>query len=65
MDVLVCSVQSCSNNGTQQELVFPSPEHETVDEDSALPLQDPDELPDMLLLYRGFKNPSWLKPYKP
>lgn len=42
---------SFSDKTVQQELVFPSPEHETVSEDSALLLHDPEELPDIRLIY--------------
>lgn len=50
------SLQSWSRKGTQHGLVFPSPEHEAIDEESALPLDDGKELPDILVPCRNTTN---------
>jgi hypothetical protein len=49
----VCSLQSWSRKGAQHGLVFPSPKHEAIDEESALPLEDAKELPDIVLPCRN------------
>ena len=47
---LKCSSHLWSRKGTQHGLVFPSPEQEVVDEESALPLDDAETLSDILTL---------------